>query len=221
MNILLDLDGTLTDPGLGFVKSIRYALDSLEVHSPSDDNISSYIGPPLEESLRKILGPQQEHNLIDAIRLYRERYSSVGLFENTVYEGVLESLDQIYSSGSPIFLATAKPTIFASRILAHFGMQRFFSGVYGSELDGTHSNKQHLLKFILQQENLIPEETIMVGDRSHDIKAALANGVSSLGVLWGYGTLEELTIAGAENLIHEPHELPSNTCSRSDARVDR
>jgi len=209
LNILLDLDGTLTDPAPGFVKSIRYAFGSLGLDLPSDKQISSYIGPPLDETICKLLGPGQESKRLQTIRLYRERYSSIGLFENSVYDGIKETLEELYASGSPIFVATAKPTVFAIRILEHFEMKQFLSGIYGSELDGTRSNKQQLLEHLLQEESLDPNDKIMVGDRSHDISAAVANCIKSLGVLWGYGTFEELTNAGAEKVIHKPHELPS------------
>ncbi len=207
--MILDLDGTLTDPAPGFVKCIRYSLEALDLDLPPDARISSHIGPPLEETLSELIGTKQQHRLPDAVRLYRERYSSVGLFENSVYEGIRESLENIYSSDSKIYLATAKPRIFAARILEHFELMQFFSGVYGSELDGTYSDKRQLLKHLMGQESLNINESIMVGDRSHDIAAALANGVRPLGVLWGYGTSKELKHAGAKVLIHEPNELPA------------
>jgi phosphoglycolate phosphatase len=207
LNILFDLDGTLTDPAPGFIKSIRFAFNSLEIDLPSDKQIASYIGPPLNETIKALLGPGHESKHPDVIKRYRERYSSMGLFENSVYDGILETLEALHASGSPIYVATAKLSVFATRILDHFDLTRFLSGIYGSELDGTYSNKQHLLEHLLRDERLDPGDTIMIGDRSYDITAAIANSVKPIGVSWGYGSLEELTNAGAEKIINEPHEL--------------
>jgi phosphoglycolate phosphatase len=209
LNILLDLDGTLTDPAPGFIKSIRYAFDSLGIELPSDNQISSYIGPPLDETIDEFLGPSHASKRSEVIKLYRERYSSIGLFENSVYDCIPETLEELHNNGSILFVATAKPRVFATRILQHFDLTQYFSGIYGSELDGTHSNKQELLKYLLREENLDSNDTIMVGDRTYDISAAVANKVKPIGVLWGYGTLEELTDAGAEKIINEPRELLS------------
>jgi len=208
MNILFDLDGTLTDPGPGFVKSIRYALDELKIDPPSDMEIAAHIGPPLEETLSRLLGPANVQHIPDAIRLYRERYSTVGLYENSIYEGIREALEKMLNSGSRIFLATSKPSVFAIRIIEYFELSLFFSGIYGSALDGTYADKRLLLAHLLERESLNAAESVMVGDRSHDVRGALANGINPVGVLWGYGTAKELMDAGANKLIHTPNELP-------------
>lgn len=208
MNVLLDLDGTLTDPGPGFVSCIRHALDGLGVESPTDKEIVSHIGPPLEDTLAKLLSSAQISRVPDAVKLYRERYSAAGIFENVVYDGIAEALERISDGGCRIFLATSKPRPFAERILSYFQLTHFFSGIYGSELDGTHSDKRDLLKHLLKSEGLDAAESVMVGDRSQDVRAAIANSVRPLGVLWGYGTLSELQEAGAVEVVSEPNQLP-------------
>ena len=212
-NVLLDLDGTLTDPAPGFVASIQHALVTLGVTPPADSQIASYIGPPIEETLGTLLGPAAATRLQDAVRLYRERYSTRGLFENSVYQGIPESLAAIQGSGARIFLVTSKPEVFAVRILEHFGLSRFFTHIHGSHLDGSLADKRELLAHVLRTEAIDPATAIMVGDRLHDIRAARVNGVRSLGVLWGYGSASELTEAGADHLLSTPAELPSAVLS--------
>lgn len=207
-NVLLDLDGTLTDPSPGFVGCIRYALKALGLPSPTNKKIASHIGPPLEETLMELLGPEGAEALPDAVRLFRERYTEVGLYENSVYEGVVPALETIGTNGQRIFLATSKPQPFAERILEHFGLSRFFAGVYGSQFDGTHADKRELLGFLLDQEAVVPSQAIMVGDRCHDIRAAKFNNMTSLGVLWGYGSEDELRGANADEIISCPSAMP-------------
>ena len=202
-NALFDLDGTLTDPGDGFVNCVSHALAQLDclAHSPSE--IRRHVGPPLEETLRTLLGGDIT-KVSAAVALYRERYGTQGYLENAVYPEVREMLEGLRSKGVALFVATSKPTAFARRILEHFGLARYFEGIYGSEFDGTNANKTHLIAHILKTESLPPASTAMIGDRAHDIVAALANGVSAIGVLWGYGSREELANAGATALYESP-----------------
>jgi phosphoglycolate phosphatase len=206
MNALFDLDGTLTDPGDGFVRCITHALSSLDClrHSPAE--IRKHVGPPLEESLGKLLGDDGA-KIQAAVALYRERYGREGYLENVVYPGVENSLGELRDKGIALFVATSKPSVYAKRILTHFGLAHFFRGIYGSELDGTRSNKAHLIAHILAAESLDRISTVMIGDRAHDVVGALANGVRPVGVLWGYGTMEELGTAGATALCEHPSQL--------------
>jgi phosphoglycolate phosphatase len=205
-NALFDLDGTLTDPGDGFVNCISHALSKLKclAHTPAE--IRRYVGPPLEETLGKLLGGDVT-KVSAAVALYRERYGTVGYLENAVYPDVRETLEELKRGGIVLFVVTSKPTVFANRILDHFGLTRFFEGVYGSEFDGTNAHKTHLIAHVLRAESLPEAATVMIGDRAHDIVAALANGVSAIGVLWGYGSREELANAGASALCERPSEL--------------
>ena len=207
-NVLLDLDGTLTDPAPGFVSCIRYALSNLGIQAPTDEYIASHIGPPLDETLTKLLGPESIEVVPEAVRLYRERYSDVGLYENSVYHGVVLAMESMVANGQRLYLATSKPQVFAAKILDHFDLNQFFSGVYGCQLDGTHADKRDLLAFLIKQEEMTPQEAVMVGDRFHDIRAAKSSNTKSLGVLWGYGSEAELRGANADTIISSPTDLP-------------
>ena len=134
-------------------------------------------------------------------------YTSVGMFENVVYDGIPRALAQLQAQGATLFVATAKPTVFAEQILEHFGLRGFFRGVYGSEMDGTRSAKTDLIAHVLAQAKLDPGSTAMVADRSHDMIGALATGVLPVGVLWGYGGADELRLAGASVMVEDPREL--------------
>lgn len=207
MHILFDLDGTLTDPFPGITKSIQHALASLEVAPPPAENLGWCIGPPLKKSFATLLGPEKEHLAEEALGKYRERFGTIGLFENAVYAGIVETLEALQQSGHVIRVATSKPTVFARRIVDHFGLSKYFHTVDGSELDGTRTEKTELIAYILEREAIRPEEAVMIGDREYDMKGASHNGVRGLGVLWGYGTREELHAAGASACVVEPAEL--------------
>lgn len=140
---------------------------------------------------------------------YRERYASQGFRENAVYPGMEAALGELRSRGLALFVATSKPAVYAGRILEHFGLRHFFSAVYGSELDGTRSNKAQLLAYLLDRECLVPAETVVVGDRAQDVAGALANGMRPVGALWGYGSREELAAAGAVAFCERPCGLPA------------
>ena len=208
MDVLFDLDGTLTDPRQGILACFKYALEALRFDLPADGELEGLIGPPLHEGFLRLLGPHNQRMVEQAVALYRERFAVEGMFENSVYPGIVEVLAQLREQGSRLSVATVKPRVFAERIVEHFGLGRFFHGVYGSELDGTHSDKTDLLGHLLKAESLSPAATIMIGDRAQDVLAANANGVFSIGVLWGYGSRDELLSAGAQALCENPASLP-------------
>lgn len=205
--VLLDLDGTLTDPKPGITRCIAHALEGLGLVSPPTEELLFAIGPPLRNSFAQLLDTQDAATIEQAMVLYRERFATVGLFENEVYAGVPQMLANLQSDGYRIFLATAKPHVYAARILEHFNLHRPFEGQYGAELDGTRQDKRDLLAYLLAREQLNARTCVMIGDRSHDIHAAQANGCASIGVTWGYGSAEELS--GADSCCHTPAELPS------------
>ena len=206
LNVLFDLDGTLTDPGDGFVACVSYAIERIGCRPHADDEIRTHVGPPLEETLARLLEDQAQ--IPAAVAFYRERYASQGFLENTVYPGVEDALQALHSRKMQLFVATSKPTVFAERILEHFGPARYFRAVYGSELDGTRSNKTQLLSHLLARERLRPESTFMLGDRAQDMLAAAANGAHPVGALWGYGSREELAQAGATAFCEQARDLP-------------
>ena len=168
--ICFDLDGTLTDPKEGIVRSIQYALGRLGVSPmPDADDLLWCIGPPLLESLKKLLGDAERARM--ALSFYRERFADIGLYENKIYPGIRELLAALKSIERTTFVATSKPTIYAEKIIHHFSLSGYFDTIYGSELDGTRSYKSDLLAWVLRQEQLEAKTTIMVGDRSHDMIA--------------------------------------------------
>ncbi len=206
-SVLFDLDGTLTDPQVGIVSSIQYALTKLGSIPPDVDRLLWCIGPPLTESFAKLIGTEDRHQINTAIGFYRERFATIGLFENLLYPEILEVLQSLQTEGYRTYIATSKPQIYARQIIEHFGMTGLFDRVYGSELDGTRSNKGELIQYILQTENLAIEQTVMVGDRSHDIIGAKRNGLYVIGVTYGYGTEAELLDCGADAIAHSPTQI--------------
>jgi phosphoglycolate phosphatase len=193
-----DLDGTLTDPKSGITRCIQYALERLGFPVPSQDDLVWCIGPPLHASMKKFVGTDELAHR--AVELYRERFRDVGLYENAVYAGIEETLAKVAAGGRRLFVATSKPKVYADRIVEHFGLGGLFEHVFGSELDGTRTDKADLLAYALSESEVDPARAIMIGDRSHDIVGARKNGMKAIGVLYGYGSLAELTDAGADHL---------------------
>ncbi|MGA6927673.1 MAG: HAD hydrolase-like protein [Desulfosarcina sp.] len=207
MNLLFDLDGTLTDPFEGISRCISHALTAMGMASPPREDLRWCIGPPLKRSLAKLLDCDDDRRVETAVAIYRKRFGSVGLFENELYPDIPGALAALREMGHVLYVATSKPTVYAERIVAHFDLDRYFSRVYGSQLDGTLSDKTDLLFHILRCESIAPCEAVMIGDRRYDMLGALANGVRGIGVLWGYGTREELQTADASVCIDHPNDL--------------
>ncbi|MEE2708242.1 MAG: HAD-IA family hydrolase [Gemmatimonadota bacterium] len=203
--VFFDLDGTLTDPKEGITRCIQYALDQLGEPSFSQDELASCIGPPLRESFGRLLQTNDTARKEQALKLYRDRFATVGLFENIVYPGVRELLADLGSMR--VFLATSKPRVYAERILSHFELAACFHGIYGSEMDGRFEKKPDLLQHMLTLEHLSAESTLMVGDRDHDIIGARQNACGAMGVTYGYGSIEELSSAQADHICHSPEEV--------------
>ena len=214
--LLFDLDGTLVDPAEGITRSIQFALEQMGHSVPSRDDLLAYIGPPLRHSFATLIQTTEPTQVERAMTLYRQRYATIGLFENQVYEGIPALLASLRQKQYRLFLATAKPHLYARRILAHHGLDGYFAGVYGSELDGRHDDKGELLAYLLKEEGLAAAATVMVGDREHDIHAARQNGLHTIGVTYGYGSAQELTQAGADWLCHTPQELACLTDRRKE-----
>lgn len=203
-NILIDLDGTLTDPKVGITTSARYGLEKVGHPISEDTNIDWIIGPPLKASLAKILNVDADDTLAEqALMAYRERFAVTGLYENHVFEGVAETLAELKRRGYRLFLATAKPTVYAKQILEHFNLAQYFTEIYGSELNGDRTNKGELIQYILEQQGIQAEQCIMVGDREHDIFGARHNGIESIAVKYGYGSEIELQQAQPKYMIEK------------------
>lgn len=206
--VLFDLDGTLTDPKPGITRCIQYALSELGYPLPDVEDLCWCIGPPLQQSFAALLQTSDPAMIQRAVSFYRERYSTIGLFENTLYQGIPEILQSIRSTGCQTFVATSKPHVYANRIINHFSLSSLFDRVYGSELDGTRSMKGDLIHYILETEQIKPVNTVMIGDRKHDMIGATQNQVCAIGVTYGYGDREELANHGASAIANTPDEIP-------------
>jgi len=207
LDILFDLDGTLTDPVLGITRCIQHALVNLGRTAPDLDSLRRCVGPPLQDSFAELLETTDEALLAEAIRFYRERFKPVGMFENSVYPDVPEGLETLKARGHRLWVATSKPHVFAREIVEHFGLARFFERVHGSELSGLNADKGDLIRHVLAEEGIQPDQAWMVGDRMHDVIGARRNGVEAIGVLWGYGSEEELRAAAPRRIVASMAEL--------------
>ena len=205
-NLLIDLDGTLTDPKLGIIRCVQYALTSMGREVPKANELVWVIGPPLLDTFKTLLNDSGlDPN--EAIKLFRERFSSVGLLENTIYDGIPGLLSEQLSLGKRMFIASTKPHIYINRILNNFNIDHFFERVYGSELDGTRSNKSDLLYYIFQELMLDRDKTIMIGDRITDIEAAKFVKIRSIWVDYGFGDELERDLANPDYICNSPEEL--------------
>lgn len=209
---VFDLDGTLTDPKPGITGSVQYALERLGRPVPSQDELTWVIGPPLQASFAELLGDQDL--AVEGVRLYRERFSVTGLFENAVYPGIPACLDALREAGITLYVATSKPRVFAERIVDHFALRPYFDTVYGSELDGLRVDKRDLLAFVVADAGIAPERAVMIGDREHDALGAAAVGMATIGVSWGYGLAGELARAGVREVVEHPDALAPAILSR-------
>ncbi len=207
MNILFDLDGTLTDSGPGITRCLQHALTRLGRPAPAASALRRFVGPPLHETFAELLETRDAALVDGAVRLYRERFEETGMFENEMYPGVLEGLECLSRQGHRMWVATSKPAIYADRIVDHFGLRRWLQGVHGSELSGGKADKRRLIRDVMDLRSLAAGETWVVGDRLHDVRGARANGVKCIGVRWGYGSAEELRQAEPDHLVASMAEL--------------
>jgi phosphoglycolate phosphatase len=204
--ILLDLDGTVVDSMPGILASCHATLRALG-HRPDNLDVASLIGPPLEEALAALLGRFGDDRLDEAVRAYRDHYAAVGLLETTVYPGMAAALDQLLAMEAKLYIATSKRRVFAERILDHLGLTDRFAGVHGSEPGGAVDRKADLIAEVLRRHRLSADRCPMVGDRRQDAEGARAHGISTAGVLWGYGDRDELESAGVLHFAAHPDEL--------------
>lgn len=213
-DILLDLDGTLTDPQLGITRCIQFSLERMGRDVPPADRLLWCIGPPLKHSFASLLASDDDDLLSIALGHYRERFADTGLYENSVYPAIPEALRTIKAAGRRLFLATSKPVVFARRILDHFGLTGFFDGTYGSELDGRRIDKTELIGYLLQREGIAHRTAMMVGDRRYDIIGGRNNGIATAAVTYGYGSSAEIATARPDFLFHHPAELAAALSGR-------
>ena len=207
-SFLFDLDGTLTDPREGITRSIAHALERMGVAPPGPEELTFAIGPPLRESLARLLGTDARDAVERALAFYRERFADVGLFENAPYDGIDATLAALRAAGARLYVATSKPEVYARRIVERFGLAAHFEEVHGCELDGTRENKRELLAHLLPRHGIACASCAMIGDRGVDMIAARHHGLRAVGALWGYGSREELLEGGADALCESPARLP-------------
>lgn len=227
--ILFDLDGTLTDPKIGICTCFQYALESFGIHEPNLDNLEKVIGPPLLDSFKEFYDFSDE-DAKKGLEKYRERFSTVGLYENKVYPGIKHMLKTLKKNGFKLSVASSKPAVFVEKIMQHFGLAKYFDAMEGSNLDGTHTDKAEiindaLIKLFGSKEKIDLTQVYMVGDRKFDCIGAKKMGVESIGVAYGYGDYEELMEAHADYIVFTPKELEEllmrQTYKASQGRVAR
>lgn len=206
--ILFDLDGTLTDSKIGITSCVQYALHKLGIEEPDLDELEPFIGPPLTDSFREFYGFDDE-TVQQAVIYYRERFSTVGLFENDIYPGIAQMLERLKQAERRLAVASSKPTVFVKQILEHFEILSYFDVIVGSELDGTRAKKEEVVEEALRQ--LLcggnGHDIVMVGDRKFDVEGAKAYGIDSIGVAYGYAACGELEEAGADVIVETVEEL--------------
>lgn len=205
--LLFDLDGTLTDPGLGITNSIMYALRKFGIQAEDRTSLYKFIGPPLMDSFRMFYGFSGEQSAL-ALQYYREYFKDKGLYENEVYDGIPDLLKQLKEQGKTLLVATSKPEPFALEILQHFKLREYFDFVAGATMDETRNKKGDVIKYALETCPISEKShAIMIGDRKHDVMGAKENGLDSIGILFGYGSQEELKTAGATFLAKRPLDI--------------
>lgn len=190
-HILFDLDGTLTDPREGITRSVQHALARLGIDEPDLTALEHFIGPPLLQCFMQTYC-FDEATAWQAVKYYRERFAEVGLYENHLFDGVGELLELLLTQKRTLYIATSKPAVFATEIARHFDFARHFKVIYGSELDGTRTDKVELIAHLLEQEGFAADSALMIGDRKHDLIGARRNGLDAAAVGYGFGSREEL-----------------------------
>jgi phosphoglycolate phosphatase len=206
--VLFDLDGTLTNPREGIINSILYALDKLVIKEELVTELDTFIGPPLRDSFLTRYN-LTEKRADEALELYREYFSHKGIYENKVYPGIKELLESLIVNKIKLFVATSKPTVFAEQILRYFELDKYFSGTIGSNLDNSRTDKTEIISYAISFHSLQTKNCVMVGDRKHDIIGAKNNSMKSIGVTYGFGTIEELLLHRPDFIANDCNELQS------------
>ena len=205
--ILFDLDGTLTDSGLGITKAVQYALGQMGYEVPERESLFCFIGPPLHSSFQKYFGMDVQTS-VEAVRQFRVYYNEMGgILENEVYEGVRELLAGLKAAGKRLCIATSKPDAAAKRVMHHFGLDEYVPDIVGGTDDPDRNTKGKVIAYVLREYGIDPDTAIMVGDREHDVLGAAENGIRAIGVTWGYGDRPELENAGAKTVFDTPAEV--------------
>ena len=206
-NILFDLDGTLTDPGMGITNSVMYALKKFNIDVKDRASLYRFIGPPLKGSFEEFYGFSDGQSEL-AVQYYREYFTKQGMLENEVYDGILELLTRLKEKDKTLIVATSKPEVFTLEILRHFNLLEYFDFVAGATMDDKRTKKSDIIRYALECCHITDTSTaVMIGDRKHDIIGAKENNLDSIGVLFGYGDYEELKAAGATYIVETPMSI--------------
>jgi phosphoglycolate phosphatase len=218
-DLFFDLDGTLTDPARGITRSLQHALVALGREAPPREELLRYIGPPLRGTFVDLLATDERAVIDAAIGHYRERFATVGLYENEVYPDVPDGLASLREAGHRLWVVTSKPAVYAHRIVEHFRLTSLFAGVHGAELSGERADKVALIAHVLEVERIDPAGAWMIGDRAEDVRGGRANGTGTVGVLWGYGSEEELAAAQPDVIVDSMAALSASVeAARAGAR---
>lgn len=205
--IFFDLDGTLTDPGLGITNSVMHALKYYNIEAESRESLYPFIGPPLVDSFMKYYGFTREQG-IEAVEHYREYYRDRGVYEASVYEGIPELLLALKKEGKTLIVASSKPEEFVVRVLKHFDLYKYFDCVAGATMDSGRVKKDDIIAYAMEKFKINESnDAIMIGDREIDVFGGKKFGMKTVGVLFGYGCLEELSAAGADVIVGSADEL--------------
>lgn len=211
-NLLFDLDGTLTDPGVGITNSVVYALEKYGIKTDDRTQLYKFIGPPLQDSFEQFYGFSKE-DAKTAVQYYREYYKETGIFENKLYDGMEHLLQSLCEAGKKLFVATSKPEAFAVQILEYFSVNQYFTYIAGSNMDGTRSKKEEVISYALKAGKIQDlSSAVMIGDREYDVTGAKKAGIASIGVLFGYGSRKELEAAGADALAESTKDIYPIVC---------
>ena len=205
--ILFDLDGTLTDSAPGILNSVRYACRKMGLEVPPEATLRKFLGPPLIDSFRELIG-LSDAEADRAVSAFREYFPTKGIFENEVYPGIPALLADLKAAGKTVIIATSKPEDFAKRIMVHFDLAQYCDFICGATMDETRTDKAEVIAYALETAGITGKDgLVMVGDREHDVLGAKRNGLPCVGAVYGYGSAEELTTAGAAALANTVEEL--------------
>jgi phosphoglycolate phosphatase len=205
--LLFDLDGTLTDPKEGITKSVQYALKAYGILVEDLDKLCCFIGPPLKDSFMEYYG-FNEKDAQEAVEVFRVYFKKQGIFENLPYVGVEEVLKSFLAAGKKLYVASSKPEVFVKKILKHFKLDSYFTFMGGADLGEIRVKKADVIRYVLDENNITDlSQVVMIGDRKHDVLGAREIGIDCIGVLYGYGSREELTDARADALAESIYDL--------------
>ncbi len=206
-NYFFDLDGTLTDSADGIINSVIYAASTYGIEERDREALKAFVGPPLKESMMNRYGFDAK-TADEALSRFRSRFSTIGIFENALYEGIPALLSQLKARGDRVILATSKPEVYARRILDHFDLTKYFDFICGANLAETDRvEKDQVLLYALETSGADPKASYMIGDRKYDVEAGNKLGLYTVGVLYGYGSREELEAAGADMICETTKQL--------------